>query len=122
MKRLFFFLGYIMAILHTCHCVSTSGCLSVLQAVPQLLGLLQGGVAQSQILLQTLNLSLGAAVQPTQLPVHLSVSLTGQLLFLRSKEQQKRSSSSRATTSAGPGANLAQHHIHHETNLHFCVF
>lgn len=70
----------------TSHSISTSNSLSVVQAVPQFLSLLQSSHGQPQVLLQALNLPLRSALHPVQLAVHLCVSLTGQLLFLHSNK------------------------------------
>lgn len=68
-----------------CQSFGTSCRLSVVQAVPQFLPLLQSSHGQPQVLLQTLDLSLVAALHPTQLLVHLCVSFTGQPFLLQSK-------------------------------------
>lgn len=70
---------------YVCQSFGTSCRLSVVQAVPQFLPLLQSSHGQPQVLLQTLDLSLAAALHPTQLLVHLCVSLTGQPFLLQSK-------------------------------------
>lgn len=56
--------------------------LSVVQAVAQLLPLLQGSHGQLQVLFQTLDLSFSPAFHPTQFLVDLDVSLTGQPFLL----------------------------------------
>lgn len=54
----------------------------MVQAVAQLLPLLQGSHGQLQVLSQTLDLSFSPAFHPTQLLVDLDVSLTGQPFLL----------------------------------------